>query len=386
MADPLADALRRRYSAEGDDEYAAMSPVDAWRLRTELQGASGQYATDEEKAKNAQTNAEFVLGMIPGPANVLSARDAYNSGSAAIEEGSQGNLKRALFNAGASGLAAFGAVTGLPFGKAAGNAARGASSRANIFAGPAAKTADHGALANAKQLADAGATRDDIWRETGWFQGTDGKWRFEIPDDSARLIEGDGRAIAGIDHPALREAYDDAPQVGGRFGPGVQEEGFNFEGKLAAFGPTKDSARAVALHEIQHDIQQREGFARGTSPLYLALSGKVKFPKDVEQQIQAISKQQRKLKPDTPEYDALGREQLRIKEQAAMGAYARAAGEVEARNVQSRAAMSPDERRGVAPWKTQDVPDEHQILDFPEAAKAPETGYFDALKRALFGR
>jgi len=43
-------------------------------------------------------------------------------------------------------------------------------------------------------------------------------------------------------------------------------------------------------------------------------------------------------------------------------AYKRSSGEVEARNIQRRMNMTAEERRATPPWKTQDVPDEQQIV------------------------
>jgi hypothetical protein len=84
----------------------------------------------------------------------------------------------------------------------------------NIFAGPRAATADLNALARAQEMRqaanegaqrwlDGGATdfdpgadyRTRIWNETGWFQGPDGNWRFEI-DDSGRRVDIPGAATA----------------------------------------------------------------------------------------------------------------------------------------------------------------------------------------------
>jgi len=56
---------------------------------------------------------------------------------------------------------------------------------AGIFGGRLAQTADHAALGRAEDMARKGADRDAIWNDTGWFQGSDGKWRFEIPDNAA---------------------------------------------------------------------------------------------------------------------------------------------------------------------------------------------------------
>lgn len=57
---------------------------------------------------------------------------------------------------------------------------------AGIFAGAKAKTADLAKLARAEDMFKAGAPREAIWNETGWWQGPDQQWRFEIPDNEAR--------------------------------------------------------------------------------------------------------------------------------------------------------------------------------------------------------
>jgi hypothetical protein len=49
-----------------------------------------------------------------------------------------------------------------------------------IFGGRMAKTADLNALARAERMAAENAPRESVWNETGWFQGPDQKWRFEI--------------------------------------------------------------------------------------------------------------------------------------------------------------------------------------------------------------
>lgn len=65
-----------------------------------------------------------------------------------------------------------------------------------MFLGPSALNAPLGRLEAAKELDDFGATRDEIWRETGWFKGVDDKWRFEIDDRGIDLrSDADARAI-----------------------------------------------------------------------------------------------------------------------------------------------------------------------------------------------
>lgn len=54
------------------------------------------------------------------------------------------------------------------------------------FSGEKAQFADAAALAKAQKMKAGGAAMKDIFRETGWYQGADGKWRFEIDDSKMR--------------------------------------------------------------------------------------------------------------------------------------------------------------------------------------------------------
>ena len=58
------------------------------------------------------------------------------------------------------------------------------------FAGQHASTADVATLAVARRRVAAGGDAEQVRRETGWHQGVDGQWRFEIDDSSARLVPG----------------------------------------------------------------------------------------------------------------------------------------------------------------------------------------------------
>src|SRR5215468_11057550 len=91
-----------------------------------------------------------------------------------------------------------------------------------IFGGPLAKTADLAALGRARTMAKAETHPTDIWNETGWYQGADNKWRFEIPDtgasDVAKHIDipherariGDVRVGDVFQHPEFYDAYPQA--------------------------------------------------------------------------------------------------------------------------------------------------------------------------------
>lgn len=57
------------------------------------------------------------------------------------------------------------------------------------FAGEKAQTADNMSLENAQRMLAGGIDSEIIRKETGWFKGYDGKWRFEIDDSDAYLVE-----------------------------------------------------------------------------------------------------------------------------------------------------------------------------------------------------
>lgn len=210
---------------------------------------------------------------------------------------------------------------------------------AGIFGGRLAKTADHTALARAEEMAASGAPREAIHAETGWFQGPDQKWRFEIPDNASKVSErvanefnarpvGDSVPVQNadrfLDHPELFQAYPDLWRVNTRLEKGggypyrpaanysVRESGAENIGVNAA---SLGQANSMALHEFQHAIQSREGFAHGADA--------------------------RIMSPDH---------------------YNRTAGEVEAYNVQRRKDMTAAERSASPPWMTQDVPYDQQII------------------------
>lgn len=209
-----------------------------------------------------------------------------------------------------------------------------------IFGGRLAQNAPLDDLVRAERLAASGATRDKIWRDTGWFKGPDGQWRFEIPDNraysDAAAALGELREIAKAE--GRRIGPEDTLPLGGVMGhrdlyaayPQIENMPVRFsEPSSSAFGSYSGASRSMTLrpdiasqptpsrilHEGQHAVQHIEGFARGGN---LAGGG--------------------------------------------VGDYLRTAGEVEARNVQARMAMTPEQRRRTPPWRTQDTPDDQQIL------------------------
>jgi hypothetical protein len=157
-----------------------------------------------------------------------------------------------------------------------------------IFGGVGAETAPRETFNKAAKLDEAGVEPAAIWRETGWAKGPDGKWRFEIDDSKAKLVkktwEQKGPDVGylpnatlvpdAMRHSDLYKAYPDirnneflsrsfydakkAPELSGSYSPYFQQIEIN--------APNAPAARSGLLHELQHAVQEREGFARGGGP------------------------------------------------------------------------------------------------------------------------
>lgn len=106
------------------------------------------------------------------------------------------------------------------------NAADGAVVRKKSFAGERASTADKMKLATAKEMLENGADSETVRRETGWFKGYDGKWRFEIDDFDSSLIE----------NPKLERHEDD----GDVYFTGKISDIFNHKELFKAYPELKD--------------------------------------------------------------------------------------------------------------------------------------------------
>lgn len=146
----------------------------------------------------------------------------------------------------------------------------------NQMAGENAKTAALDKLEQAKAMAEDSSS-EEIYKATGWIKGYDGKWRFEIPDNLEAItidkLLNDKRAKLGeiYDNPQLFEAYPKLKNVivfieelGGRTAGFASA--INNTITLSASLKNDDEIKSTLVHEIQHLIQGREGFARGGSP------------------------------------------------------------------------------------------------------------------------
>lgn len=227
------------------------------------------------------------------------------------------------------------------------------------LAGRYSQTADLNSLGGAYQMYQNGVSMDTIRKRTGWWLGKDGKWRYEISDREMRFNPDgfvDNPQTVGdyVKHDKLFAAYPwiaDIPvhMVDAVTGGSSATNGkYSPDGKFIELkkGLTSEKAKYVLSHELQHAIQQAEGFVRGTSPktgMFYAVNLAYDLVKNNPEFI-AESKPQDKMNYLIGYLEAKGG--------ASLGDYAKYYyfqnyGETEARNVSQRLDMTEEERRAV---------------------------------------
>lgn len=270
-----------------------------------------------------------------------------------------------------------------------------------IFAGKNARGANLGLMRQAMDALDNGVPREQVWKDTGWMRGPDGLMRFEIDDsmsmpghsrtyglaDRETIKAGEPLTIQrqkAILHPNLSSAYPETKKIGAVLTPGVSGGAYNPDLNIISGGYESNGAanRSTLLHELQHAIQEREGFARGGSSKSLAWANS----DNVHELLKVAKQTMAEWKPATYEQfwgkevttegqrayrqylsEFNSKEQVAARWRAAQeGAPARIyknlAGEAEARNVQTRMNFTPEQRREIPPWQTLDVPEDELIV------------------------
>ncbi len=227
-----------------------------------------------------------------------------------------------------------------------------------------AETADKSALEKAMKLEKDGTDSEKIRKETGWFKGYDGKWRFEI-DNSELEFKTDiekNRAAAielakmkaksaeiewkivndtateaeeneyysldekmvqlrkwqklsdVINHPKLFKAYPQLKDVNVYYEISSLNRGlYSSKGNVIRLNPMCPigEQKEIIIHEIQHAIQRIEDFANGSSLEYW--------------------------------------ENLGYSDEEAMAMYYNTAGEREARDVSARRDYNAEQRKNIRP-------------------------------------
>ena len=138
----------------------------------------------------------------------------------------------------------------------------------NSFAGEKAITANVGKLDQAKAMLEKGADEVEIWQKTGWFKDKDGAWKFEIGDSKARPnpnFKSGGKLGELLEHEELFKAYPELKDISVKK---INDEGGE---KLGYYDPNKKEIainnigdKSTLMHEVQHAIQEIEGFAKGS--------------------------------------------------------------------------------------------------------------------------
>lgn len=237
-------------------------------------------------------------------------------------------------------------------------------------------------LSVARKMEEKKKDAKAIKMATGWERGADGKWRYEMPDAKIKdtmdvggghivkryeddMLWNGGKLFDVIDAPELFKAY---PQL-----KGVRIDTDAIMNDMPSHGEYDSKTNTITIHadelkymndilnhEIQHAIQGIEGFATGGSPT--TIRGEVK------KRFNEVTKQIKQLRAEGKEDEAKALiEKNRGLYDAYMknddfNSYKSLAGEVEARNVQERMNMTPEERRKSLAESTEDVARKDQIF------------------------
>lgn len=149
----------------------------------------------------------------------------------------------------------------------------------NSFAGEKAITANVGKLDQAKAMLEKGADEVEIWQKTGWFKDEiDDKWKFEINPRGGELKPNPPRNTVLyniLNDEKLYEAYPELQlykvEVAGEYNPmalkalGSADGGFIPSQKMFIINEKTTDFKSTLYHEIQHAIQEIEGFSPGAS-------------------------------------------------------------------------------------------------------------------------
>ena len=244
------------------------------------------------------------------------------------------------------------------------------------------RTARMDNLSVARKMEEEKKDAKAIKMATGWERGADGKWRYEIPDAKIKdtmdvgggqivkryeddMLWNGGKLYDVIDAPELFKAY---PQL-----KNVRIETDAIMNDMPSNGEYNSKTNTITIHadelkymngilnhEIQHAIQDIEGFAKGGS--HRLVRGEVKNRFD------EVTKQIKQLRAEGKEDEAKA---IIEKNRGLYNAYTKnddynsyksLAGEVEARNVQERMNMTSEERRKTLAESTEDVARKDQIF------------------------
>lgn len=242
-----------------------------------------------------------------------------------------------------------------------------------------ARRAPVGALKQADAMRAKGAPDAWVHQDTGIHYGPDGQPRWEL-DDSRVMRDPSALRLPPEGRPArpLQDVYNDPdlwmqyPEIGRDVGVEVRRTGgaqaaWNNDDKIIAISPMANKPGSSLLHEIQHAIQDAEGFNGGTSPTAMSAwlhAGHLQRMRELEGP--NYVRRPDLTREELQEYDRLRREYRRgMDDHRAFRDYERSAGETESRNTQTRMMWDEWERSRTPPWSSADVEVPRQILHPP---------------------
>jgi len=297
--------------------YDQLRRLELFNLKLRESASAGP--TPEQKMQGLS----MILDMIPGVGDVKSGVDAWRGKDTVTEEDLPGWARV---------VAALGALPLIP---------------SLVYAGKMAKGAKVGkAVEKSEALEGVGK----------WFRGSEGKMRFEIDDRGAELNFNVNQIALGskprtvgqfVNHPELFKAYPELKDMPIKFNTG---SGSNYGDGIIDVGLASKDLKKAVIHELQHAVQEIEGFAKGGNPgnelneIRKIANKRMKDigakMNDIKWKIGASSGKEKEnlLK----ELDKLYKEQsdaweMGQKAQAAFESYRNLPGEVESREVAERA-------------------------------------------------
>jgi len=317
----LADMLAASYSPERTQQMQGlMQFLQVPEIAQTLDRISyGEPITTGRGMTTAlRPEAKSTLGALLGLVPMGRAAEPVAMAAGRVLEPVAGRVAEAAYNRG--GLAREMAM------------AMGQGTQSKIFIGPKSKAWDKASAEVAQKMEKDGSSARYIWEKTGTFKGPDGKWRQEISDQDINLRTqsfgkdrqgnkivlpvSEGSASQVFEHPELYNAYPFTKKINTEIGKRPKTSGsaeYGVEGRfIEAYGPSDDEVKSALVHEMQHQIQDREGMSAGSN-----------FIVGNENDFQR---------------------------------YLKAAGEAEARATQARRNMSMAQRRSIFPMDSYDVP------------------------------
>lgn len=390
-------------SVSEDDIAAPFDPRLAF-------GLDNRKRSPDEAQANQDALMWELLGAMPVIGNMLSASDAIDTGAATANAVKAGDWKQTAIQGGLTALNALGAVSGLPWGKTAGEAAKAGKDSANMFLPPTAKGTDTTKLKQALEMEIEGKSPEYIWRETGFDKDAANNWWWEISDDKMKFKEPNlnrsGPAQFVVDHPELFENMQ-----GTKFLPmnmttselnGISDWNPT-NNKIRINAPTDPRQRSATAHEFQHSVQGASGRQSGANSTWPpahnleqakyeilpSIYGPNSFKADeamdmfwatkgtddeaAKKWLEKYYKLQDTMRPTA--------KATNVPTNAKGAAYHLDLGEVQARNTQKRLDFTPKERATIRPELTEDVARDYHIFAPPKEPAPPTATYLERLNR-----